>query len=111
MHAKLLQSCLTLCDPMDCSLPGSSVHGILQEHWSGLPCPPPGDLPDPGIKRTSSAAPAWQADSLLLCHWEIGYHNKFNDHLSSHIDTNSRNRKKFSLLLALLRFTLLTTFT
>ena len=29
-HAKSLQSCLTLCDPMDCSLPGSSVHGILQ---------------------------------------------------------------------------------
>ena len=28
--AKLLQSCLTLCDPMDCSPPGSSVHGILQ---------------------------------------------------------------------------------
>ena len=34
---KLLQSCLTLCNPMDCSLPGFSV--------SGLPCPPPGDLP------------------------------------------------------------------
>ena len=31
MHAKLLQSCLTLCNPMDCSLPGSSVHSILQE--------------------------------------------------------------------------------
>ena len=30
MHAKLLQSCPTLCDPMDCSLPGSSVHGVLQ---------------------------------------------------------------------------------
>ena len=28
--AKLLQSCLTLCDPMDCSLPGSSIHGIFQ---------------------------------------------------------------------------------
>ena len=28
--AKLLQSCLTLCDPRDYSLPGSSVHGILQ---------------------------------------------------------------------------------
>ena len=28
--AKLLQSCPTLCDPMDCSPPGSSVHGILQ---------------------------------------------------------------------------------
>ena len=30
MCAKSLQSCLTLCDPMDCSLPGSSVHGILK---------------------------------------------------------------------------------
>ena len=30
MHAKLLQSCLTLCDPMECSPPGSPVHGILQ---------------------------------------------------------------------------------
>ena len=30
MHAKSLQSCPTLCNPMDCSLPGSSVHGILQ---------------------------------------------------------------------------------
>ena len=30
MHAKSLQSCLTVCNPMDCSLPGSSVHGILQ---------------------------------------------------------------------------------
>ena len=33
---------LTLCDPMDCSLPGSSVHGILwQEYWSVLPFPSP----------------------------------------------------------------------
>ena len=30
MHAKSLQSCLTLCDPMDCSLPGSSVQEIFQ---------------------------------------------------------------------------------
>ena len=30
VHAKSLQSCLTLCNPMDCSLPGYSVHGILQ---------------------------------------------------------------------------------
>ena len=33
-----------------------------QEYWSGLPCPPPGDLSDPGIKAGS---PALQADSLL----------------------------------------------
>ena len=40
MHAKLLQSCLTLCGPMDCSLPGSSVHGILQTRileWVAMP--------------------------------------------------------------------------
>ena len=33
--AKSLQSCLTLCDPTDCSPPGSSVHGPRQDHWSG----------------------------------------------------------------------------
>ena len=54
MHAKSLQSCPTLCDPMDCSPLGSSVHGILQaEYWSGLPCPPPGDLLDPRIEPMS----------------------------------------------------------
>ena len=48
------QSCLTLSDPMDCGLPGSlSVGFSRQEHWSGLPCPPPGDLLDPGIKPAS----------------------------------------------------------
>ena len=35
-----------------------------QEYWSGLPCPPPRDLPNPGIKPRS---PTWQADSLQLC--------------------------------------------
>ena len=39
-----------------------------QEYWTGLPCCPPGDLPDPGIELMSPAAPALQADSLLLCH-------------------------------------------
>ena len=54
VHAKSLQSCLNLCDLMDYSLPRSFVYSILQarilECWSGLPCPPPGGLPDPGIK-------------------------------------------------------------
>ena len=39
-----------------------------QEHWSVLPCPPPRDLLDPGIKLASPVAPALQADSLLLSH-------------------------------------------
>ena len=37
-----------------------------QEYWSGLPCSPPGDLPDPGIE---TSFPALQADFLLLSHW------------------------------------------
>ena len=53
---------LTLCAPRDCSLSGSSVHGILwQEYWSRLPCPSPRDLPAPGIQPRP---PASQADSL-----------------------------------------------
>ena len=58
MCAKLLQLCLTLYDLMDCSPPGSSVHGILQARilqWGA--CPPPGDLPDPGIKPVSLKSP------------------------------------------------------
>ena len=38
------------------------------EYWSGLPCSPPGDLPNPGIKPASTVAPALQADSLPLSH-------------------------------------------
>ena len=59
LHAKSLQSCLILCVPMDCSLPSSSVYGILQARipeW--LPCPPLADLPDPGIEPGSPASPA-----------------------------------------------------
>ena len=52
-------SCPTLCDPTDCSPPGSLSMGFSrQERWSGLPCPPPGNLPDPGIEPVSSASPA-----------------------------------------------------
>ena len=52
----VVKSCPTLCNPMDCSPPGSSVHGISQgKYWSGLPFPPPRSLPDPGIEPTSLA--------------------------------------------------------
>ena len=141
-----VQLCPTLCEPKDCSPPGSSVHGISparllewvvnfccwgssqprdrthicivgdslplshlgspqprymrvcvlscfrhvrlvatlwtiahqaalsmgfprQEYWSGLPCSPPGDLPNPGIEPANAATPALQADSLPLSHW------------------------------------------
>ena len=37
-----------------------------QEYWSGLPCPPSGDLPNPGIAPTSLVSPDWQVGSLPL---------------------------------------------
>ena len=52
-----------LCDPMDCSLHQAppSMGFSRQEYWNGLPFPPPGDLPNPGVKPRS---PALQADAL-----------------------------------------------
>ena len=56
------QSCLALCNLMNCSSPGSSVHVIPQaRQWSGLPFPSPGYFPNPGIELGS---PALQADTL-----------------------------------------------
>ena len=62
-ESEVTQSCLTLCDPRDCSPPGSSVHGIFQARvleWVAI-FPSPRDLPSPGIKPRS---PALQADIL-----------------------------------------------
>ena len=64
------------CTVLSCSVVSNSLqlHGLQparllcpwglsrQEYWSGLPCPPPGNFPNPGIKPMS---PAFQADSLL----------------------------------------------
>ena len=61
--SSVTQSCPTLCDPMDCSPPGSSpMRFSKQEYWSGLPFPSPGGLPDPRIEARSLAL---QADSVL----------------------------------------------
>ena len=59
----LAQSCLTLCNPMDCTAcqASLSMEFSRQEYWSVLPFPSPGDLSDPGIKLISSAL---QVDSL-----------------------------------------------
>ena len=66
MRAKSLQSGPTLCDPIDCSPPGFSVHGILQARileWVAMPSSRGSALLDPEIEPTS---PALQADSLPL---------------------------------------------
>ena len=62
-ESEVAQLCLTLCDPMDCSLPGSSVHGIFQAivlEWIAISFSK--GFPDSGIEPRS---PALQADSLL----------------------------------------------
>ena len=54
-HAQSL-GCVWLCDPMDCSPPGFSIHRTFQARiWTGSPFPSPGDLPDPAIKLASPA--------------------------------------------------------
>ena len=65
-----LQLCLTVCDPVDPIVHQAhlSMRFSGQEHWSGLPCCPPGDLPGPETKHTSLASPALWADSLPLSH-------------------------------------------
>ena len=64
MCAKLLQSCLTLCDPMDCSPLGSSVHGILQAkilEWVAI-----------SFSRESSQHQGSNQSLLYLLHWQAG---------------------------------------
>ena len=62
MRETMLQSCLTLRDPMDhsCQAP-LSVGFSRQEYWSELPCPPPGDLSNQGNEPMS---PVLQVESL-----------------------------------------------
>ena len=60
------QLCLTLATPWTVARQAPLSMGFSrQEHWSGLPCPSPGELPDPGVEPTS---PALQVGSLLLVH-------------------------------------------
>ena len=58
----VIQSCLTLSTPWTVARQAPLSMGFSrQKYWSGLPCPSPGDLPDPGIEPWS---PALQAESL-----------------------------------------------
>ena len=78
-ESEVAQSCLTLSDPMDCSLPGSSTHGIFQakEYWSGVPLPSPilkyymfrGRITDilfMFYKPRSSSVAKWKASLFLF---------------------------------------------
>ena len=63
----IAQSCPTLCALWTVAHKAPlSVGSAWQEYWSGLPFPPPGEFPDPGIKLVSPACSALQGDSLPL---------------------------------------------
>ena len=74
-------SYLTLCNPMDCSLPGSPVHGILQARileWVVMPFSR--DLPDPGVEPASFMSPALAGGFFATRHtltlWSADHHGK-----------------------------------
>ena len=82
--ARSLQSCPALCDPVDYSSPGSSVHEIIQARtleWVAMP--PPGDLPDPGMELTSLMSPVSAGGFIKIsttceahCFWRhLLFHN------------------------------------
>ena len=99
MSAKLLQSCLTLCGPMDCSLPSSSVHGILRARileW--VACRPPGHLPKPGIKPMFLTSPAFAGRFFTTsATWE---HPHVSDRTANSNDSKRRIKCETKLLTA-----------
>ena len=88
--SEVAQSCLTLCNPLDCSPHASSSMGFFgQEYWSGLSFPSPGDLLDPGIEPRS---PKLQTDALTS---QPHTHTKWNS-LDKHymLFLNMEKKKK-----------------
>ena len=76
-ESEVTQSCPTLCDPVVCSPPGSSVHGESPARITGVPFPSPGDLPNPAIKSRSSLLaqlvknlPAMQETPIEFLGWK-----------------------------------------
>ena len=92
VHAKLLQLCLTLCNPTDCSPPGSSVHGIHQARmWEWAALLSSRYLLNPGIKPVSLTSPVlagsffitratWEACNNYMAMFTIFYWSVINLH-------------------------------
>ena len=104
------QSCPTFCDPMDCSLPGFSVHGIFQtkEYWAEKPFPSSGDLPNPEIEPGSPALqayslpsePSWHRLLLLLgCYVQLFVTPRTAAHQASLSSTISQSLQNSCVLI------------
>ena len=84
-HAQSLSHVWLFVTPQTvaCQLP-LSMEFSRQEYWSGLPFPPPGNLPDPGIEIVSPVSPALQVDSLRQNHWgSLGSLHTLKNHWGS----------------------------
>ena len=96
--AKSLRLCLILCSLMDCvpRQASLSVGFSRQEYWGGLACPPPGNLPNPGIEPTSFRSPTladrffttsatWETHILYVSMYILLYiffiHSSVHEHL------------------------------
>ena len=80
LHAQSLQSCPAPCDPMDVAHQAPmSIAFSRQEHWSGLPCPPPGDLSHPRTEPSSLLCPALEGRFFPpRTTWEAGYKRRMS---------------------------------
>ena len=73
-ESEVTQSFPTLIDPMDCSLPGSSVHGFSrQEYWSGVPLPSPTVVASGFICLMSYGIFPDQGSDPCLLHWQSDF--------------------------------------
>ena len=97
---KLLQSHLTFGDAMCCSLLGSLSMGVSrQENWRGLPCPPPGDLPDPGIEPASLISPALAGRFFTTSTaWETPWARLYVIKREGSIQLSKKNQERLSSL-------------
>ena len=70
----MLEGMLSSLQPMDCSQAPLSIGFSRQEYWSGLLCPPTGDLPEPGIEPKSLMSPALTSGFFSTsATWEAPY--------------------------------------
>ena len=85
------QSCPTLCGPVDCSLPGSSVHGVLQARiWEQVATSYLRVLPDPEIEPASLASPALAGVLAISAIWEAPINLvMFGTHTHTHTHTQT----------------------
>ena len=93
----VIQSCPTICDPIDCSPPGFSVHGIFQERILEWVFSSPEDLPDSGIEPRSLALQADSSPSEPL------HRSPNDDYFYSNLDSLMKSwSKSFSRFLMFL---------